>query len=128
MRLLLDTHVFLWMNDAPEKLPAKFRNLFARGEDEMFLSIALPWEIEIKQQIGKLAIEGTVDELLAPYIEDNSLRLLPIELRHILGLGSLAMHHRDPFDRMFIAQALTDGMEIVTADPLFEAYPVSLIW
>jgi PIN domain nuclease of toxin-antitoxin system len=128
MRLLIDTHVFLWMNDAPEQLSAKVRNLFVRGEDELFLSIASPWEIQIKQQIGKLVIEGTVDELLAPHLEDNSLRLLPIELRHILRLGSLAMHHRDPFDRMFIAQALTDGMGIVTADPLFHSYPVSVIW
>lgn len=128
MRLLLDTHVFLWMNDAPEKLSANVRSLFLRGEDELFLSIASPWEIQIKQQIGKLAIEGTIDELLAPHLDDNSLRLLPIELRHIRGLGSLAMHHRDPFDRIFIAQALTDGMGIVTADPLFQAYPVSVIW
>jgi PIN domain nuclease of toxin-antitoxin system len=128
MKLLLDTHVFLWMNDAPDKLSVKVREIFARGQNELFLSIATPWEIQIKQQIGKLAFEGTVDELLAPHMEDNSLRILPIELRHIMGLGSLAMHHRDPFDRMFIAQALTDGMGIVTADPLFGAYPVSVIW
>lgn len=98
MRLLLDAHVFLWMNDAPEKLSAKVRGLFARGENELFLSIASLWEIQIKQRIGKVAIEGTVDQLLDPHLEDNSLRLLPIELRQILGLGSLAMHHRDPFD------------------------------
>jgi PIN domain nuclease of toxin-antitoxin system len=116
------------MNDAPEKLSARVRNLFERGEDELFLSIASPWEIQIKQQIGKLAIEGSIDELLAPHLEDNSLRLLPIELRHILRLGSLAMHYRDPFDRMFIAQALTEEMGIVTADPLFDAYSVSVIW
>ena len=120
--------MFLWMNDAPEKLSARVRNLFERGEDELFLSIASPWEIQIKQQIGKLAIEGSIDELLAPHLEDNSLRLLPIELRHILRLGSLAMHYRDPFDRMFIAQALTEEMGIVTADPLFDAYSVSVIW
>jgi PIN domain nuclease of toxin-antitoxin system len=89
MRLLLDTHVFLWMNDAPEKLSTKVRDLFARGEDDLFLSIASPWEIQIKQQIGKLAIAGSIDELLAPHIEDNSLHLLPIEVRHIRGLGSL---------------------------------------
>lgn len=128
MKLLLDTHVFLWMNGAPEKLSAKVRDIFVRGEDELFLSIASPWEVQIKQQIGKLAIDATIDELLTPHLKDNSLRLLPIEIRHVLGLGSLAMHHRDPFDRMFIAQALTDGMGIVTADPLFDSYPVSVIW
>ena len=128
MNLLLDTHVFLWLNDTPEKLsPAAL----AACQDEnniLFLSLASVWEIQIKQQLGKLELNENLPTLVSTQQQQNGLQLLSIELAHIEALNQLPSVHRDPFDRLLIAQSIQQQMLIVSADQVFTDYPVKLIW
>lgn len=128
MNLLLDTHVFLWLNDTPEKLsPAAL----AACQDEnniLFLSLASAWEIQIKQQLGKLELSENLHTLVSTQQQQNGLQLLPIEMAHIEALSQLPTVHRDPFDRLLIAQSIQQQMQIVSADQVFTNYPVKLIW
>ena len=128
MKLLLDTHVFIWMNHAPEKLSAKFREYCERGEEEFFLSIVTPWEIQIKQQLGKLNAATSMKELVEKNQQENGIRLLMVELNHVEMLGHLPMHHRDPFDRLIIAQTIVEKLQIISVDSIFDKYPVDRIW
>lgn len=128
MRLLLDTHVFIWLNSEPQRLSAGFRQLCQSGEHEFFLSMASPWEMQIKQQLGKLSLQVPLDELIGKNVEQNAIRLLGIDFKHICHLASLPLHHNDPFDRIILAQALTEDLTIVTADRAFSAYEASLFW
>jgi PIN domain nuclease of toxin-antitoxin system len=87
------------------------------------------WEIQIKWQLGKLTLpKSPLAEIVEEQQRVNGIQVLPIELRHIYALGALPQHHRDPFDRMIIAQASAEGLTIVTADPAFAAYGVPLLW
>ena len=104
MKLLLDTHVFLWMNHSPEKLSTRFLELCEQAQDELYLSLVTPWEMQIKQQIGKLKIASPIAEMLEKNQQINRIQLLPIALDHILALDQLPLHHGDPFDRLLIAQ------------------------
>jgi PIN domain nuclease of toxin-antitoxin system len=128
MRYLLDTHTFLWLNASPQKLGSTARDKLTAGEAPLFLSIVSPWEIQIKQQLGKLELESPLADMLDAHLGSRSIQLLPIELSHIERLGTLEQHHRDPFDRMLIAQALVEGLSIISADSAFAAYPVKQIW
>jgi len=128
MNYLLDTHTFLWLNSEPEKLSDATRERLTAGEHKFFLSIVSPWEIQIKQQLGKLVLEWKLSSILDSHLVSGSIALLPIELRHEARLASLEPHHRDPFDRMLIAQAMVEGMPIISADHAFSAYPVEVIW
>ena len=123
MRLLLDTHVLLWcLADSPE-LSADTRGLVIDGSNEVAVSVASAWELAIKQATGK----PRAPDDLAEALEDAHLMPLPITLQHALAAGALPMHHRDPFDRMLIAQALIEGLTIVTRDVRFEPYGVPLL-
>ena len=128
MRYLLDTHVFLWLNNQPTKLSARVQEMVTSGEHEFLLSVVSPWEIQIKLQLGKLLLEQPLSTILASHLDDQSLGLLPIELAHIEKLGALESHHRDPFDRMLIAQAMTEEISIVSADRSFTQYPIEVVW
>jgi len=128
MRYLLDTHVFLWLNNQPAKLSSRVREMLTSGEHEFLLSTATPWEIQIKRQLGKLHLDQPLSTILASHLDDGGLGLLPIELTHIEKLGTLESHHKDPFDRMLIAQALAETISIITVDQAFESYPVEVVW
>ncbi len=128
MKLLLDTHVFLWLNDDPERLSKTVKDLCVSGEHEYYLSIASPWEMQIKSQLNKLSLAMPIEELIQKNVQENNIQLLPVELAHIAYLSQLPQHHRDPFDRMIIAQAMLEGMTIVSADLAFSAYSVPLVW
>ena len=128
MKLLLDTHVFLWMNHSPEKLSIRFRDLCERALDEFYLSLISPWEMQIKQQIGKLEIRSTIAEMIEKNQQINRIQLLPIALDHILALDQLPLHHGDPFDRMLIAQAKVENMALVTGDKKIGQYNVEVVW
>lgn len=127
MRLLLDTHVFLWLNDDPTQLSLTLKELFSSGEHELYLSMATPWEIQIKNQLGKLSLAMPIKELVNKNRQENNIQLFPIELSHISYLEELPRRHNDPFDRIIIAQAIIEGMTIVTVDHAFADYSVQVV-
>lgn len=127
-RLLLDTHTFLWwVSDAPE-LSITAREAISDTGNECFLSIASCWEMAIKSSIGKLRLTKPVERFVNDLITENGFRLLSIDLRHAAKVEALPFHHRDPFDRLLIAQAITEKLTIVTVDSLFSSYGVKLLW
>jgi PIN domain nuclease of toxin-antitoxin system len=128
MNLLLDTHVFLWLNDTPEKLSPVALAACQDENNTLFLSLASAWEIQIKQQLGKLELSENLHTLVSTQQQQNGLQLLPIDLAHIEALSQLPTVHRDPFDRLLIAQSIQQHMQIVSADQVFTNYPVKLIW
>jgi PIN domain nuclease of toxin-antitoxin system len=127
-RLLLDTHTFLWwVNDAPE-LSIAARKAIANAGNECFLSIASCWEMAIKSSLGKLSLTKPVERFVNDLITENGFRLLNIDLRHAAKVETLPFHHRDPFDRLLLAQAITEKLTIVSADSMFTSYGVKLLW
>lgn len=128
MRLLLDTHTFLWFVTDDPNLSKTAKFLIEDPANERFLSMASPWEIAIKTAIGRLALTEPLAEFMREQLRLNLIQLLPISLEHVLGVASLPMHHRDPFDRLLISQAIIEQMPIVSADAAFDAYPVTRRW
>ncbi|MDD5267389.1 MAG: type II toxin-antitoxin system VapC family toxin [Methylococcales bacterium] len=128
MKLLLDTHIFLWMNGDTSKLSEHFKMLSKSGEHDFYLSVASAWEMQIKHQLGKLLLELPIEELVNKNQLESDLQLLSIELPHISYLEQLPRHHNDPFDRIIIAQAIIEGMTIVTVDHAFADYSVQVVW
>lgn len=127
MNILLDTHTFLWWDSNPEKLSSATLAALSNPENRIFLSTVSAWEIQIKKQLGKLAITVPLDEMIESQQQVNNLIILPVDLKHILALDNLPIHHKDPFDRLLIAQAKSETMSIASADPIFSQYDVSII-
>ena len=127
MRALLDTHAFLWAIADDKRLSRRAQKIFT-GPNDLWLSAASVWEILIKVQAGKLPLPQPSAPYLVKKAAQNRIEVLPINLDHILRVESLTMHHRDPFDRVLIAQSIEENLPLVTADPQFERYPVELIW
>ncbi len=127
MRVLIDTHVFLWWVEGNRALPAKANEVLSIPENDCLLSMVSVWELTIKAELGKLRLALPVSRYITEHVAANGFRLLGIELRHIAGLEGLVFHHRDPFDRLLIAQALAENLPVITADPIFDAYGVSRI-
>lgn len=128
MRLLIDTHAFLWLMGAPEKLsPKALRGCQDRG-NELYLSVVSAWEIEIKRQLGKLRLKLPLRTIILQQQEKNNLQILTVTLEHVLALADLPPHHADPFDRLLIAQAQVEGTHLVSSDPLFSKYRMKLWW
>jgi PIN domain nuclease of toxin-antitoxin system len=128
VKLLLDTHTFLWWVAASDELPRKARSAVGSARNECFLSVASGWEIAIKVSLGKLRIDGALDRFLPEQLAANGFRALAIDLKHTARVASLPFHHRDPFDRLLVAQALEEDLAIVTADPIFGKYGVKRVW
>ena len=124
MKLLLDSHAFLWWLGDDPKLKAEARRAMADPSSVVNVSAATIWELSIKSSLGKLDL-GNVD--LVEEIERNAFVELPMTARHSLGAGTLPHHHEDPFDRMLIAQAQHEGLTIVTRDSAFRAYGVPIL-
>jgi PIN domain nuclease of toxin-antitoxin system len=127
VRVLVDTHVWLWMSLSPERLLPTVRELLARSDTDRLLSIASCWEIAIKYGTGKLKLPSPPEEYLPTRMVTSAVSLLPISLTHVGRVASLEAHHGDPFDRMLIAQAQVEELSIVTRDRRFEPYGVRLI-
>jgi PIN domain nuclease of toxin-antitoxin system len=127
MRLLLDTHVFLWYITADAKLPAAFRSAIQDPTNEVYLSAASVWEAVIKHGLGKLTLPASPAIYLPQQREAHGISSLPVDEGAMPHLASLAPIHRDPFDRVLIAQALQHGMTLVTVDPDLAAYPVQIL-
>lgn len=128
MSILLDTHIFLWFVFAELQLNAYARVLIEDQANVKFLSMASVWEMAIKHGIGKLPLTQPLDRFLSEQIERNGFHLLPIEWDYLIRVSSLPMHHRDPFDRLIIAQSLTENMTVVSADKAFDAYGLTRLW
>ena len=128
MKLLLDTHVFLWwVSDAPELSDAA-RTAISDPGNTCYLSMASCWELSIKSCIGKLKLKKPVERFVSEQMQQNGFLLLNIELRHVAKVESLALHHRDPFDRLLVTQAKTERMTLVTADAILSDYGIRCIW
>lgn len=128
MNLLLDTHSFIWTHNEPRKLSAKVAAAIINPANNLFLSIASVWEIQIKIQIGKFNFKDALEDVIAEQQRINNIRLLPIMLAHIVELKNLPFHHKDPFDRLLIAQANSENLTLISADSKFSVYNVNLLW
>jgi len=127
MNLLLDTHIFLWfVNDDP-RLSNSLKDLIESENDLSFLSVASLWEMSIKYNLGKLTLAPSYEEFIEREVLQSSIILLNIRLEHLKINASLPFHHRDPFDRIIIAQSLAESIPIVTVDSAFSQYSVTLI-
>jgi PIN domain nuclease of toxin-antitoxin system len=128
VRLLLDTHAFLWwVSDAPDLSIRARRAIAARGH-QCLLSAASCWEMAIKVSIGKLDLDGTVERFVPHHLSVNNFQELPVDIRHAAAVARLPFHHRDPFDRLLAAQALEEDLTIVSADPIFRRYGAKCLW
>jgi len=128
MRLLLDTHVFLWWIGDDPRLSLPAREAITKAENEIFFSVASAWEISVKTRLGKLTLPSDVESFLPDQIHRNAISILPIGLAHALRVSRLPIHHRDPFDRMLVAQAQAEKLTLVTADASIRLYDVKLCW
>lgn len=127
MRLLLDTHAFLWFIGDSPALSARAKSVL-EAENELFLSIGSLWEIAIKLRLGKLSLAMPAESLMTEHLIANSIETMPISVPHLIQLSTLPLHHRDPFDRLIIAQAIVERMPVVSADPAFDRYPIERMW
>jgi PIN domain nuclease of toxin-antitoxin system len=128
MRALLDTHPFLWWIDNDRRLPTRVRTLIGAGSTVLFFSAASGWEIAIKARLGKLQLPGNLAPFLTDHLVLNHVTTLSIHLSHTLHVYMLPALHRDPFDRLLVAQSQLEQLPILTADPLIRQYSVQTIW
>jgi PIN domain nuclease of toxin-antitoxin system len=128
VKLLLDTHAFLWFIAGSEKLSATARELIEDSANQPFLSAASLWEMAIKLSLGRLHLGRPFEDLIPEQMHLNGIQLLGIEVEHVTPVTTLPFHHRDPFDRLLVAQATVEQMPIVSADPAFDAYPIRRLW
>ena len=128
MRLLLDTHVFLWWITDDERLSPRARALIADGNNELFLSAASAWEIVAKLRLGRVTLAGDPSSIIPEQLALNGIHSLPIQAVHALRLSALPPHHRDPFDRLLIAQAQAENLTVLTTDGRFAAYGIATTW
>ena len=128
MRLLLDTHTFLWWIDDSLQLSRRARSAIGREGNECLVSLASCWEVAIKASLGKLHIAVPLERFIPEQLAINRFQLLGIELGHVTRVARLAFHHRDPFDRLLAAQAIEEDLTVVSADPVFRRYAVKRIW
>lgn len=128
MRLLLDTHALIWFCEGNPELSQTARAAIASPANECLVSHATAWEMAIKLNLGKLELQLDYDQIFPGVLDANDFLLLPPALAHYRAVISLPPHHGDPFDRLIIAQALVEGLTIVSRDPHFPAYGVPLLW
>ena len=124
MNLLLDTHAFLWLVEGDTKLSTNARQLIEDTSSVSFLSIASVWEMAIKVSLGKLTLRQPLAEYISYYLAINGFTLLPVTIAHTSTIVSLPFHHRDPFDRLLVAQALVEDMSLVSRDAILDNYGV----
>ena len=128
MKLLLDTHAFLWFVTNDPSLSVTARALIDDPANEIAVSPASYWEVAIKVSLGKYPLAVPFEQFFAKGIDGNDFSILPVEIRHAAVLSSLPMHHKDPFDRMIISQAIAEQIPVVSADAALDAYGVTRLW
>ena len=127
MRLLLDTHVLLWWHDQPARLTETAYDAINDLGNDVFISVVNGWEIQIKAQLGKLTLPKPLHIILQEEQATNGFRLLPVTIEHVYALDSFPLHHRDPFDRLLVAQALSESMRLVTHDRVVAKYSATTV-
>jgi len=127
MRYLLDTHTFLWFINDSQELKEDLKDLL-ESDVGLWLSTASLWEIAIKNSLGKLELPNSYAQFIPEQLARNDLEILPITPNHINGIINLPFHHRDPFDRLLIAQAIIEEVPIISKDKIFDSYPIQRIW
>ncbi|MBC7783385.1 MAG: type II toxin-antitoxin system VapC family toxin [Burkholderiales bacterium] len=128
MKVLLDTHAFLWFILNNPRLSRRAMEIITDRANEVLLSPASYWEIAIKISAGKFRLDIPYEEFWRDGIEVNSIYILPIELRHTNQLLAMPFHHKDPFDRLLVAQSLADHVPLVSGDPALDAYGIQRLW
>ena len=128
MKLLLDTHTFLWFIEGNPNLSDAARNLIEEQGNQRFLNVTSLWEMSIKVSINRLKLGITLTELVKCQVYGNAIELLEIQPEHLDELAKLPFYHKDPFDRLIIAQSLAENMPVLTGDSAFESYPVTVLW
>lgn len=128
MNLLLDTHAFIWWDSEPNKLSPRSLALCRDRANTVLLSVTSVWEMQIKLQLGRLRLKFPLAEIVESQQQANNIEVLPILLTHVLALDDLPNYHKDPFDRLLIAQANVGGAILVSNDPVIAKYPVEVAW
>jgi PIN domain nuclease of toxin-antitoxin system len=128
VKLLLDTHAWIWMLASPERLCEEAQTALANSDNEVFLSVASAWEAGIKHTLGKLSLPAPLPSLAELSVQKFNIQVLPIALNHALTAATLPPHHRDPFDRMLVAQRDVEGLILVTADEAIRRYDGACLW
>lgn len=121
MKYLIDTQIFIWFVESSNKLSRKAKNILEDTNNEIFISIASLWEISIKMAIGKLQVKGTF-ESIKDDLRANSIEILPITFTHTVENNQLPFHHRDPFDRIIVSQAIVENVDFISSDDIFDEY------
>lgn len=121
MKYLIDTHIFIWFVENSNKLSRAAKSIIEDKDNEIYISIASLWEISIKTAIGKLQIKGTFDSI-EDDLKDNAIEILPITFAHTLENNQLPFHHRDPFDRIIVSQAIVENLDFISSDDVFDEY------
>ena len=128
MNYLLDTHTFLWFINADPALSASAQTIIEADDNEIFLSVASLWEMAIKISLGRLEVPLPFAEFVQTQMHENNIQLYPIQIAHTGRVVTLPFHHRDPFDRLLIAQSLTDQIPMIGKDAIFDNYGVQRVW
>lgn len=128
MKYLLDTHVFIWWDSEPNKLSQQVLAMCQNRNNVLLLSVASVWEMQIKIQLGKLKLNLPLGEIIKSQQVTNKIEVLSVKLEHVLALESLPLHHKDPFDRLLVAQAIVENAILMSNDSLFVQYPIELLW
>ena len=128
MKLLLDTHAFIWWDSQSSWLSAQACGACADPGNELLLSVASVWEMQIKIQLGKLQLRAPLTTIVEEQVRTNRIRVLQISIDHVLAVGRLPALHRDPFDRLLIAQGIEEGASLISNDPIIAQYPVKVLW
>lgn len=127
MRILLDTHIFVWWNDEPERLSARAFALCQDPANQLVLSVASIWEMQIKFQLGKLTLSAPLSQIVADQQSANGLEILPVVPAHVFELNNLPPHHKDPFDCLLIAQSRAENIALLSVDAILQSYAVTLL-
>ena len=128
MDYLIDTHTLLWIVTDSPKLSNRAKKLYLSPENKIFISLASIWELAIKSGLGKFLLEKPLEDFVDEHIKGNDIKILNIELPHILRIEKLPFHHRDPFDRLIISQQIENNLSIIGSDETFDKYDVKRIW
>ena len=128
MRILLDTHAFVWWVTDSEELSRRARRLIGDGANEIFFSVASAWEIAIKSRLRRARLPEDAEHFVSEQLEQNGFQVLPIRLHHALGVARLPDLHRDPFDRLLVAQARSEELALLSRDRRLAEYSVRVVW
>jgi PIN domain nuclease of toxin-antitoxin system len=128
MRIILDTQAFLWLGADSPLLSKKAKKLFSDAKNDLYLSLASIWEMAIKSSLGKLKFHKPIETFILDKLQENSIQQLGIDFRHVTRVSALPFHHRDPFDRLIISQALEEKMPVLSSDSAFDQYGVERLW